>query len=31
MIGANMLSRAAGDAGWVDALREIVKDAAAAT
>jgi TetR/AcrR family transcriptional regulator, transcriptional repressor for nem operon len=30
MIGANMLSRAAGDADWVAALRKSVKDAAAA-
>jgi TetR/AcrR family transcriptional repressor of nem operon len=29
MIGVNMLSRAAGDAGWVAALRKSVKDAAA--
>jgi TetR/AcrR family transcriptional repressor of nem operon len=29
MVGANMLSRAAGDAGWVAALRKSVMDAAA--
>jgi TetR/AcrR family transcriptional regulator, transcriptional repressor for nem operon len=29
MIGANMLSRAAGDADWVGALKKSVKDAAA--
>jgi len=29
MIGANLLSRAAGDAGWVAALRKSVKGAAA--
>jgi TetR/AcrR family transcriptional regulator, transcriptional repressor for nem operon len=29
MVGANLLSRAAGDADWVDALRETVKAAAA--
>jgi TetR/AcrR family transcriptional regulator, transcriptional repressor for nem operon len=29
MIGANMLSRAAGDADWVAALRKSVRDAAA--
>jgi TetR/AcrR family transcriptional regulator, transcriptional repressor for nem operon len=29
MVGANMLSRAAGDAEWVRALKKPVKDAAA--
>jgi class 3 adenylate cyclase len=29
LVGANLLSRAAGDADWVDALRETVKAAAA--
>ena len=29
MVGVNMLSRAVGEAAWIDGLRKTIKDAAA--